>query len=73
MNRRKIIGALTAAILFAILMLLLDWNLDPENFGKSNYLLKLFLLGIPMFFIYLLPEHIKNITWKELFNRQKKY
>ena len=69
MNRRKILGALAAALIFALLMLLFDWNMDPENFGKGNYWLKPILQVITMFFVYLLPDHIKNITWKELFKK----
>jgi len=69
MNKRKILGAVAAALLFALLVLLFDRNMDPENFGKGNYWLKPVLQGIIMFFVYLLPDHIKNITWKELFKK----
>ena len=69
MNKRKILGAVAAALFFAFLMLLFDWNMDPENFGKGNYWLKPVLQGIIMFFVYLLPNHINNITWKELFKK----
>lgn len=69
MNKRKILGAVAAALCFALLMLLFDRNMNPENFGKGNYWLKPILQGFIMFFVYLLTDSIKKITWKELFKK----
>lgn len=70
MNRKKIIGAIAAAMVFMLFLIFLDKDDKTENFGVRNYWIKLTLQGAFMFFIYLLPGSIRNITWKEIFKKR---
>ena len=66
MQFRKMLAALLAALAFVGLMMLIDRNISPESFEKVNYWIKPVAQGILMFVVYLLPEHIKNLSWKQL-------
>lgn len=73
MTKRKIAGAFCGSIVFSALLILLNWQIDPEKFEIGNYWFKPILQGIIMFFVFLLPTAIQNITWKEFYQNFSKF
>lgn len=70
-EKSNLFAALMGSLTFVLILIVIDYFSNPNNFSDSNYWIRRGFAFICMFVVYLIFYRGRNISWRQLFKRKK--